>query len=977
MEDRGLILLSILLFLLVDILLPTGWGRFTYSSSDVELEIEKLPLYIPKVEKNRNYGMEFFIRIRLSGIGENDTWKMKAWVSENISNRRAATQTWNGTDWVYSYRYSIHGKGNWEGWVSLRFCRRYKEYELLQNNSKCFILVKCAMGKRGLLIYREVLLLDMDNSTSHGVHGGMVTGRIREAGRYLMLMDREGKLVSVCRSIGIDDDFSGVTAFYKAYAPAGMELSIMDENGKILKKNITAKRGKFDFRAWIREGRLWIKNTGDFGETVMIHSGINRAFFLLPGEMVNIRISDNLGERIRISVGEEPELERWLEIPEEKNLSIRWVGFDGVDGTEIERGKVYRLRAKVRIYREIENVIVHFYLNGREIGGKVYDRIRGYMICPSVEIDTSKLKEINVAEVKIVHENEVMEKTVEFRVKESERINLLIVKIFSYDFEWFDGKFIEIFNPNNFSVDISGWYITDKPSKRVDRQPKIIFPEGSVIEKRSSIVITTNSSSYENLFGRRPDFEYGCESPIRNMVEDGRVILNRYSDGIILKDRFNRTVDAVVYGENRDIEGWHGKAISSPRKGEYLERKRMDNRYIDTNSSSDWLVRSLGCTDVGWLNFSGVMEVTALLLPDCKLDELIGEFERAKEYIMINTRYLPEDVFERYLKSRAEAGTKIIILLEGETSCAYRGGCTIPVNGTDIRILMMNSDGGYRRYSCNCGNYVIIDNHTLIVGSSNVWGDAPGCRIKRGRAWMVIVKNSELARFFYDVFGKDASMPDVSEVTLSNVFRRNSGDQPSYYPSSSPLHIISNITVTPLLFPDNGEEILVSLIKSARNSIYVEDESIDVYGARRIFGELLNASKRGVDVKIITNSERMSGDKKRQAMVLRAYGIDVKFIERGTPGYDNICTTGMIIDNSTTVILAVNIDSSMHTSRGVGLVIRSREISGYFARAFFHDWNIERHEGKREDYKSKICLLLTLTATSMIVFRRWRQLRWI
>ena len=977
MGRRRLILFNILLLLLINLPFPAGYGELIHDLSDAELEIEKIPLYVPKVEKNRDYSMEFFIRIRLSGVGENDTWKMKVWVSENISNRRAATQTWNGTDWIYSYRYAIHGKGNWEGWVSLRFCRRYKEYGLLQNNSKCFILVKCVMGKTNLMVHHEVQLLDMDNSTSHGICGGIVTGKIREADKYLLLMDREGKLVSVCRSSSIDKDFSGVTAFYKAYAPAGVELSIMDEKGKTLKKNITAKRGKFDFRAWVKDGRLWIKNTGDFGETLLIHSGINKAFFLLPEEMVNIRISDNFSEGICISVGEEPELERWIEIPEEKNLSIRWVGFDGVDGHEIERGKVYRLRAKVRVYRKIDNVTVHFYLNGKEIGRKVYDRIRGYMIYPSVKIDTSNLKETNTAEIKIVHENEVIMKTMEFRVKESERVDLLIVKVFSYDFEWFDGKFIEIFNPNNFSVDISGWYITDKPSKRVDQQPKIIFPEGSVIEEKSSIVITTNSPSYENLFSRRPDFEYRCESPISNMVEDGRVILNRYSDVIVLKDRFNRTVDTVVYGENRDIEGWHGNAISSPQKGEYLERKEIDNRYIDTNSSSDWLVESLGCTDVGWLNFSGVMEVTALLLPDCTLNGVIRELEGAKESILINTRYLPNGGIERCLKSKAEAGVKVTILLEGETYCAYRGGYTTPVNGTDIRIFMMNSDSGYRRYLCNCGNYAIIDNHTLIIWNSNVWSDAPEYGIKRGRAWTVIVKNAELAKFFYDVFRKDACMPDVSEITFSNVSWRDGRDTLSHHSSFPPLHIISNITVTPLLSPDNSERILISLIRSARNSIYIEDDIIDIYGAGKIFRELLNSSRREVDVRIILNSRCMSRDKKEQVMILKDYGIDVKFIEPGTLGYDNICATGIIIDNSTTVISSVNIDSSMHTSRGAGLVIRSREISGYFARAFFHDWNIERHEGKREDYKSKICLLLTLTATSIIVFRRWRQSRWI
>jgi len=50
---------------------------------------------------------------------------------------------------------------------------------------------------------------------------------------------------------------------------------------------------------------------------------------------------------------------------------------------------------------------------------------------------------------------------------------------------------IELYNPTNFEVDLSGWHLTDKPKKI--NEETWAFPEGTVLESGGYLLVFTGS----------------------------------------------------------------------------------------------------------------------------------------------------------------------------------------------------------------------------------------------------------------------------------------------------------------------------------------------------------------------------------------------------------------------------------------------------------------------------------------------------
>ena len=89
---------------------------------------------------------------------------------------------------------------------------------------------------------------------------------------------------------------------------------------------------------------------------------------------------------------------------------------------------------------------------------------------------------------------------------------ILITELYYYTHANLNDEFVQIDNPTNSSVDISGWYLTDEPWKEPDDQAKIIFPDGTVFPANTSWFITKNATDFLRETGRLPDFEYGDDA---------------------------------------------------------------------------------------------------------------------------------------------------------------------------------------------------------------------------------------------------------------------------------------------------------------------------------------------------------------------------------------------------------------------------------------------------------------------------------
>ncbi len=955
--------------------IPTP-GEENFLHREAKISIDIFPKFLPKIEKGKEYSLIFLIKVSLNTSTEGH-WRMKAYVVGKNDSRYPSTQTWNGEDWIYSYRYAFEGYGNFSEWIALRFCRKYEDYENIENGSEAFIYVKCEIENDYLIDFKRVYLLDMDNSTSNASEGGLVIGRINERNRIIMLKSNGTVLSTSISEINhIEDGNPEIEGFFKMYAPLGVRLTLVDERNKVLRDGLFAIRGYFDVNAWM--GRyLWVENCGDFPETIIIEGKKRAHVFLYPGEIADINISEIGGNDILVYVEEDPSICKHLRLPRYKeDISIAWIKIEGAEDFNLGPGRVYKIRVRIDNNGddEIRDIIVKFYLDGKEIGWKLYDRIGRYPKYPSVILDTSGLAGRHKITVVIDYEDKTLEKSININISDKELVrNILITKVFCYGFSWLDGEFLEICNQNNQSIDISGWYFTDRPNERVDKQPKIVFPEGSIIEAGSSIVISSNSSAYKNLFACYPDFEYNFDIPeVKDMIEEGSVILNNKADVIALKDRYNRTIDVIIYGEWKRVIGWEGKPVGRLRKGEIFERKRENGPYLDTNTSLDWKIVKLGRSKIDTTLFSGNMGIVGAVSPDCSLSVLIKELNTTKRFVILNSYLFANPWIEDILMRLMERGVNITILVEGNPVAEKENKDSLKrLKDEGAIIYEMKSSDGYRRYRFDHAKYCIIDNRSLIIGSANF--DRNGYPKGKGnREWLVIVRNSSVARFFYRLFKMDISMPDVCVVNISARDEHNEPFAPEdkFLPRMEPLEVEDNVTILPIISPDNSEKVLVEILRRAKQSIYIEQMIFDPYEIDRLTRELINASRRGVDVKIIVNSRYAE---KEKLSVLRDYGIDVKLVDPKDLDLTNIHVKGIIVDNSTVVISSINLNhGSIYENREAGLVIENQEIARYFAKAFFLDWRM-KVESSEKDYKSVFLLTFLLCLTLTAILKNWRS----
>jgi uncharacterized repeat protein (TIGR01451 family) len=125
-----------------------------------------------------------------------------------------------------------------------------------------------------------------------------------------------------------------------------------------------------------------------------------------------------------------------------------------------------------------------------------------------------------------------------------------------------DAEFIELYNPTNWPLDISGYSVGDAVN-RDDFEDVRLIPNGTILEAGVPVIIASTSTGFNDQFGFRPDFEIIDSDPyVPNLVDDKRwgdpaAILRLANDGdeVIVRDPLGSIVDAIAYG-NGQLSGY-------------------------------------------------------------------------------------------------------------------------------------------------------------------------------------------------------------------------------------------------------------------------------------------------------------------------------------------------------------------------------------------------------------------------------------
>jgi hypothetical protein len=136
-----------------------------------------------------------------------------------------------------------------------------------------------------------------------------------------------------------------------------------------------------------------------------------------------------------------------------------------------------------------------------------------------------------------------------------------------------DGKeFIELYNDNDYTCDISGMSVVDGAAG----SKAFMFPDGSVINAKSHIVLAQSKAGFNSLFGSDADFG------------DFSFALNNSGETVLLKKADGSIVDMVyIKGGAEELKAgddWGSSSLPSAPSGNSIGRAGT----VNTHYYSDW-----------------------------------------------------------------------------------------------------------------------------------------------------------------------------------------------------------------------------------------------------------------------------------------------------------------------------------------------------------------------------------------------------
>jgi phosphatidylserine/phosphatidylglycerophosphate/cardiolipin synthase-like enzyme len=157
------------------------------------------------------------------------------------------------------------------------------------------------------------------------------------------------------------------------------------------------------------------------------------------------------------------------------------------------------------------------------------------------------------------------------------------------------------------------------------------------------------------------------------------------------------------------------------------------------------------------------------------------------------------------------------------------------------------------------------------------------------------------------------------------------------------------VKVQPLLTPDNYVKRILELLRTAKQSVYLQyayitytDKPVDA-DFTELLGELAAMSYQpGLDMRIIVGSNG-AADSIRQ--LVQAGFNDAVFRHQR-----NIHNKGIVVDGKVVLVSSANWSGDgVLRNRDAGLIIRDEEVAAYYQRVFVDDWNSRANAVLQDD----------------------------
>ncbi len=310
---------------------------------------------------------------------------------------------------------------------------------------------------------------------------------------------------------------------------------------------------------------------------------------------------------------------------------------------------------------------------------------------------------------------------------------------------------------------------------------------------------------------------------------------------------------------------------------------------------------------------------TSKLMPDrncstliCK--EFLNNINNAEKTIdMAIYGYSSVPKIEEALRNATSRGVKLRLVYDIDS----KGSNIYPDTDKILQLIPNNQNDGNSKESNNImhNKFYIFDDKILITGSANLsHTDMSGYNSNS----IVVIKSKEVANVYKLEF-EQMYNGDFHSNTTSKTKRDQEVSDTALRIYFSP----QDKSITNAVLP---------LIQNAKRYIYIPTF---VLTEQRVTEELINAKKRGVDVKIIIDALNAS-IKHSKHKELREGGILVK-----TENYaGKMHSKSMIVDDKYTIIGSMNFSNSGENKNDENLiVINNDKIARFYKNFFLYQWN--------------------------------------
>lgn len=351
--------------------------------------------------------------------------------------------------------------------------------------------------------------------------------------------------------------------------------------------------------------------------------------------------------------------------------------------------------------------------------------------------------------------------------------------------------------------------------------------------------------------------------------------------------------------------------------------------------------------------FQNVKKLKAAVSPDCSYRLIRDAINAAVNTIDLYIYNISAEHLLKLLQGAKERQVTIRIMYDVMDT---RGDEKNKLRKLDVEMKEAPSSGRRKIFTVCHQKFAVIDDKALLIGSAN-WANSaipevniPG-RFKKGnREWLACVEDEDVAQWFGRLFQADWEIPEMESPqgvvdleeppTLEGIETRFAAVRiPDEIFDVESFDENSNITITPILSPDNYFKTVRELIRNAQNSIDIEQQYIVAGGSRtQALIEELAGRKNEVEIRIIISPAFEKNWKKSIETLEEAELLDcVRAINLDS--FTHLHNKGVLVDGRFVLVTSTNMsENSITKAREAGILIESEEIGSYYKKVVDLDW---------------------------------------